>query len=156
MLQNAGIDFPIAQIWSSFFELLLSSYRDCLSTVASDLTKEARKCWVWFPHRPNLGAVVGAVSPSHQVSGLEQSLCICGGGRLASVYTFHRPHLCGIMGVGASGTGSAQIELSAATVKVSITQIELSHPSSSIGVFGSLHQRVYIPAEKHDWLPLLL
>lgn len=78
------------------------------------------------------------------------------GGRLASVYTFHRPHLYGIMGVGASGTGSAQIELSAATVKVSITQIELSHPSSSIGVFGSLHQRVYIPAEKHDWLPLLL
>lgn len=57
------------------------------------------------------------------------------------------------MGVGASGTGSAQIELSAATVKVSITQIELSHPSLSIGVFGSLHQRVYIPAEKHDWLP---
>jgi hypothetical protein len=34
------------------------------------------------------------VSPSQQVVGLKQPLCICGGG-LASVYPFLIPHSCG-------------------------------------------------------------
>jgi len=41
------------------------------------------------------GAVVRAVSLSHQVVGLKQPLRRFVGGRLASVFPFPRPHSCG-------------------------------------------------------------
>jgi len=40
------------------------------------------------------GAVVRAVSLSHQVVGSKQPLCKFAGGRLASVFPFPRPHSC--------------------------------------------------------------